>query len=82
MSSKICKLFLEFFCHHKFLGFVDQYVLKMFMIFIFAKFKVSVEYWITFIEHDAGIKSCPLYRACTHQQVGIVAYELPLIYAT
>ena len=37
VSSKICKLSLEFFCHHNFLGFVNQYFYRMFMIFFFIE---------------------------------------------
>ena len=33
LSSKICRLLLEFVGHHKLFGFVDQYVFEMFMIF-------------------------------------------------
>ena len=40
-SSKICRFFLNFFCHHKLLGFVDQYVLKMSMVYFVTKFKAS-----------------------------------------
>ena len=40
LSSKICRFFLELFCHHYFLGFVDQYVLKMSIIFFFANLKL------------------------------------------
>ena len=41
-SSKICRLFLKKNCQHKLLGFVDQCVFQMFMIFSFTKFKVSI----------------------------------------
>ena len=53
-----------FFCHHNLLGFVDQYVFKMSLIFFFTNFKISVKFWINFIEHQVVIRSCPLYRAC------------------
>ena len=39
---KVCKLFLKKNCQHKLLGFVDQRVTQMFMIFSFTKFKVSI----------------------------------------
>ena len=32
----------DFLCYHNFLGYVEQYVFKMSMIFFFTKFKVRV----------------------------------------
>jgi len=32
-SSKICRFFFEFFYHHDLLGYVEQYLFKMFMNF-------------------------------------------------
>jgi hypothetical protein len=41
---KYVDFFLEFFCHHNLIGFLDQYVFKTLMIFFFTKFKVSVQF--------------------------------------
>jgi hypothetical protein len=42
LSSNICRLFLKKNCQHKLLGFVDQCVVQLFMIFFVTKFKVSI----------------------------------------
>ena len=48
-SSKICRSFLRFVFSTNIVGFVDQCVFQMFMIFSFTKLKGSTQFWIAFI---------------------------------
>jgi hypothetical protein len=43
-SAKICRLFLEINCQHKFLGFEDQCDFQLFMIFSFTNSKLVYIY--------------------------------------
>ena len=49
--SKTCRFFCDCFCQYKLLGFVDQYDLKMFMIFISQTLKLGPVYTI---DHEVG----------------------------
>ena len=50
---------------HNLLGFVDQYVLEMFMIFVFIIAKVVYSLESFSLKRVQGSKNCPLDHACT-----------------
>ena len=57
--SKTCRLFLNFFCQHKLLGFVDQCAFQMLMVFFFTKFKVSI------FSNHFHLNLCKVMDMCT-----------------